>query len=126
MQPSETDGSIVGVMDSFISSIQDIKKFVFSFSLVGVILSVLSVGISVYLMTHAQFFAILDEYNDFGVVLGLFLGVIMVVSSIWFAVGIKQYTMLKMWNSKYDKYAKKMQRLEDTIASEFHLYEEMN
>jgi hypothetical protein len=116
-------GGLPSVIESFIDTIQNIKKFLLGFSLYGMVLAVVSIGLSVYLMTHEHFFAILDEYNEFGAILAIFLGLVMVVSSIWFAIGIKQYLMLRAWNDKYSNYEMKMQNLEEKIALEFHLSE---
>ena len=76
-----------------------------------------------YFITQTHFFFILDEYDEFGTYLLVLLGVIIAVSGVWFALGIRQYMVLKSWNQRYAKYLKKKEQVEDRISTEFDLDE---
>ena len=75
-------------------------------------------------MLFRSFFFILDEYDEFGLFLGISLSIIIAVSITWFALGIRQYSMLKSWNTKYSNYIQKKERVDKTISSEFSLDED--
>jgi hypothetical protein len=60
-----------------------------SSSISSIVVAPVARGLSIFLLQHSSFFAILNRENEFGFVLvGLLVGVIM-LSSVWFVVGIK-------------------------------------
>ena len=61
------------------------------------------------------------KQDEFGLVLGGLLVGVIIVSSIWFVVGIKQYHSVSSWNKKYSIYTKKKEELDRSIASEYGL-----
>ena len=79
-----------------------------------------AIGLSIFLLQHPSFFAILERENEFGVVLIVFLIGVIILSSVWFAVGIKQYRSVN-WNKKFTIYSKKKEELDRNIASEYDL-----
>jgi len=88
-----------------------------SLSISSIVLAPVAIGLSIFLLQHPSFFAILERENEFGLVLvGLLLGII-ILSSIWFVEGIKQYRSINSWNKKYMMYSKKKEELDSNIAS---------
>jgi len=47
-----------------------------------------------------------------------------IVFSLWFVIGIKQYLSIKSWNKKYSIYSKKKKELDRDIVSEYGLDED--
>ncbi len=116
--------SVVEIIESFITKINRIQKTLVGISISSLILAPMAIGLSIYLILHPHFFFILDEYDEFGLFLGISLSVIIGVSITWFALGIRQYSMLKSWNAKYSNYIQKKERVDKTISSEFSLDED--
>src|SRR5574338_100323 len=116
--------SIVGVIEGFIDKINTIRNTLVGISLSALILAPIAIGLSIYLITHPHFFFILDEYYEFGTYLLILLGVIIAVAGVWFALGIRQYMVLKSWNQRYTNYLKKKEQIEDRISTEFDLDED--
>ena len=87
--------SVVEIIESFITKINRIQKTLVGISISSLILAPMAIGLSIYLILHPHFFFILDEYDEFGLFLGISLSVIIGVSITWFALGIRQYSMLK-------------------------------
>jgi hypothetical protein len=81
----------------------------------------IAVGLSIFLLQHPSFFAILERENEFGLAVIVFLIGVIILSSVWFAVGIKQYRSVNSWNKKYTIYSKKKEELDRNIASEYDL-----
>jgi orotate phosphoribosyltransferase len=79
----------------------------------------ITIGLSVYLLRHPSFIAILDMENDFGIVLGVLLGAIIIISSVWLVVGIRQYRLIGSWNKRYGDYIKEKQERDTFIASQY-------
>lgn len=115
---------LIEAIEGFIDKINQIRRTILGISISALILAPLAGGLSVYLITHPHFFFVLDEYDEFGVFLSISLGIIIVVSIIWFVLGIRQYIMLKSWNTKYSSYIKKREQIDSRISSEFGLDED--
>jgi hypothetical protein len=82
------------LIETFIEQIFDIRRTLLGVSISAVIMAPIAIGLSVYLLRHPSFIAILDMENDFGIVLGALLGAIITISSIWLVVGIRQYRIV--------------------------------
>jgi hypothetical protein len=116
--------SIVEVIEGFINKINQIQRTLVGISISALILAPMAIGLSIYLITHQHFFFIMEEYDEFGLFLAISLGVIIAVSVTWLALGIRQYIMLKSWNTKYSNYIQKKEQVDNRISSEFKLDED--
>ncbi|HYY50390.1 MAG TPA: hypothetical protein VE643_05925 [Nitrososphaeraceae archaeon] len=110
---------ILSLIDTFIEQIFHIRKTLLGVSISAVIMAPIAIGLSVYLLRHPSFIAILDMENDFGIVLGVLLGAIIITSLVWLAVGIRQYILVGSWNKRYGDYIKEKQERDRTIASQY-------
>ena len=119
--------NVIRLIDSFIEQMRQTRKtmaLALSLSISSIVLAPVAIGLSIFLLQHPSFFAILERENEFGLVLvGLLLGII-TLSSIWFVEGIKQYRSISSWNKKYTIYSKKKEDLDSSIASEYGLDED--
>jgi ABC-type arginine/histidine transport system permease subunit len=117
-------GNVIRLIDNFIEQMQETRKtltLTLSLSISSIVISPVAIGLSIFLLQHPSFFAVLEREYEFGLVLtGLLVGVI-IVSSIWFVVGIKQYRSINSWNKKYSIYSKKKEELDRNISSEYGL-----
>jgi len=64
------------------------------------------------------------KQDEFGLVLGGLLVGVIIVSSIWFVLGIRQYRSINSWNKKYKIYSKKKEELDKNISAEYGLDED--
>ena len=111
--------NILDILDNFIENIQHVRKFLLIVSISVLFLAPLSIGLSVYLITHRSFFKVLENNNDFGSFLILFLVSVIIISIIWMIIGIKHYFSLSIWNKKYKQYIKRKTELDETIYRDF-------
>jgi hypothetical protein len=81
---------ILSIIETFIDQIFHIRKTLLGVSISAVIMAPIAIGLSIYLLRHPSFLAIIDIENDFGIVLGILLGAIIIISSVWLVVGIRQ------------------------------------
>ena len=116
--------NVIRLIDSFIEQMRQTRKtlaLALSLSISSIVLAPVAIRLSIFLLQHPSFFAILERENEFGLVLvGLLFGII-ILSSIWFVEGIKQYRSINSWNKKYMMYSKKKEELDSNIASEYGL-----
>ena len=117
-------GNILGILDGFIDTIQQLRRIMLGMSISAIFLAPLAIGLSAYLMLHPSFFAILEIENEFGLVLSILLAAVIIISGIWLATGIKQYGSMSKWRKRYEDYTKEKQELDEKIAAQFGLDKE--
>src|ERR671932_985004 len=110
---------ILSLIETFIDQIFHIRKTLLGVSISAVIMAPIAIGLSVYLLRHPSFLAVLEIENEFGVVLGVLLGAILIISSVWLVVGIRQYRLIGSWNKRYGNYIREKQEIDRTIASQY-------
>src|SRR5262249_3129662 len=111
--------NVLTIIDSFIEQIIQIRKTLFGVSISGLVLAPLAIGLSLFLLQHPSFFAILEIENEFGVMLGVLLIAVIVISSIWLLAGVKQYRSINSWNKRYKEYRKEKQEIDRSIKSKY-------
>jgi hypothetical protein len=110
---------IFSLIETFIEQIFHIRKTLLGVSISAVIMAPIAIGLSVYLLRHPSFLAVLEIENEFGIVLGVLLGAIIIISSVWLVVGIRQYRLVGSWNKRYRNYIREKQEIDRTIASQY-------
>ncbi|PIW33525.1 MAG: hypothetical protein COW27_00295 [Nitrosopumilales archaeon CG15_BIG_FIL_POST_REV_8_21_14_020_37_12] len=111
-------------MDLFIEKIQHLKGVMLGVSLSALILAPLAIGISTYLITHPNFFRLVENESEFATLLIILLTVVLVTSGVWLVTGLQQFRSLNSWNRRYYNYLKRKEDLDKNISSKFHLDEE--
>lgn len=112
---------VLKLLDGFINQIQKLRNIMLGMSISAIVLAPLAIGLSVYLMRHPSFFAILEIENEFGLVLSILLGAVIIISGIWFATGIKQFSSMSSWKNRYKEYSREKEELDRKIATRFGL-----
>jgi hypothetical protein len=110
---------VLSLLDNFIEQVHQIRRTLLGVSISALVLSPLAIALSIYLMLHPSFFAILEIENEFGLVLSVLLGAVIVISSIWLITGIRQYRSLSSWNNRYKEYIEEKQKLDKMIESQY-------
>ena len=113
--------NLLTLMDTFIQQILNIRKTLLGVSVSALILAPIAIGLSVYLIRHPSFFAILEIENEFGTALSILLGSVIIISSIWLYAGIKQYRKIGSWNSRYNAYINEKKEINRKISAQFGL-----
>ena len=116
--------NVLRLIDSFIEQMHQTRKtlaLTLSLSISSIIIAPFAIGLSIFLLQHPSFFAVLEREYEFGLVLVCLLVAVIIVSSIWFVIGVKQYRAIISWNKKYSVYIKKKEELDKNIASEYEL-----
>ena len=112
---------ILSLLDNFIDQIHQIRRTLLGVSISALVLSPLAIALSIYLMLHPSFFAVLEIENEFGLVLAALLSAVIVISSIWLITGIRQYRSLSSWNNRYKEYVEEKQKIDKMIESQYGL-----
>src|SRR5215212_3042414 len=86
--------NILSIIETFIEQIFHIRKTLLGVSISAIIMAPIAIGLSVFLLRHPSFFTVLEMENEFGLVLGVLLGAIIIISSIWLVLGLRQYRLI--------------------------------
>lgn len=113
--------NLLTLMDSFIQQILNIRRTLLGVSISALILAPIAIGLSVYLIGHPSFFAILELENEFGTVLSILLGAVITISCIWLYAGVNQYRKIGSWNNRYNDYVREKMEMNRKISSQFGL-----
>ena len=113
--------NLLTLMYTFIQQILNIRKTLLGVSISALILAPIAIGLSVYLIRHPSFFAILEIENEFGTILSILLGSVITISCIWLYAGIRQYKKIGSWNSRYNAYLNEKREITRKISSQFGL-----
>ena len=123
MTTGSTD--ILTLVDGFIEQISKIGTLLKGVSISGLILAPIAIALSIFLLTHASFFTILEDENEFGFALIILLGLVIAISSFWIFGGLRQYRMIRTWNKRYDNYVMSKEQIRKKIASQFGFTEDL-
>jgi NADH:ubiquinone oxidoreductase subunit K len=123
INPTASTGrsNIIGLLDDFIYQILSIRKMLFALFVFSVIFAPISIGLSVYIFTHPSFDNILDAEDNFGEVLEVLLVAIFAASSVWLALGIKQYKSIGSWNKRFKEYQREQSEIDKKIKFKYGL-----
>ena len=122
MTSNSTD--ILNLVDGFIDQISKIRSILKGVSISALILAPLAIALSVFLLTHSSFFTILENEDEFGLVLLILLGSVIAIASVWIVAGLRQYRLISTWNKRYNEYIVNKEEIQRTIASEFGFTED--
>jgi uncharacterized membrane protein HdeD (DUF308 family) len=116
-----TRQGILALLDGFIQQMQNIRRILLGMSISAIVLGPLAIALSIYLLFHPSFFAILERENEFGLVLTVLLGAVIITSGIWLVTGIRQYYSMNQWKKRYEQYLREKEAIDRKIASQFGL-----
>ncbi len=112
---------VLTLLDGFIQQIQNIRRILLGVSISAIVLSPLAIVLSIYLLLHPSFFALLDTEDEFGLILTVLLGAVIIISAIWLFTGIRQYRSMSQWKKRYEEYQRGKEAIDRKIASQFGL-----
>jgi hypothetical protein len=116
-----TRQDILSLLDGFIQQMQNIRRILFGMSVSAIVLGPLAIALSIYLMFHPSFFAVLETENEFGLILTVLLGAVIITSGIWLVTGIRQYHSMSQWKKRYEEYRREKEAIDRKIAAQFGL-----
>ena len=118
---TSTRQDILTLLDDFIHQIQQIRRILLGMSISAIVLAPLAIALSIYLLFHPSFFAVLETENEFGLVLTVLLGAVIIISGTWLVTGVRQYYSMSQWKKRYEEYRREKEAIDRKIASQFGL-----
>ena len=118
---SSTRQDILTMLYGFIQQIHHIRKILLAMSVSAIVLGPLAIALSIYLLSHASFFALLERENEFGLILTVLLGAVIIILGVWLVTGIRQYYSMSQWKKRHEEYQREKEAIDRKIASQFGL-----
>jgi hypothetical protein len=112
---------ILTILYGFIQQIHHIRKILLTMSVSAIVLGPLVIALSIYLLSHASFFALLERENEFGLILTVLFGAVIIILGIWLVTGIRQYYSRSQWKKRHEEYQREKEAIDRKIASQFGL-----
>lgn len=122
MTSNSTD--ILDLIDGFIDQISKIRTILKGVSVSALILAPLAIVLSIFLLTHSSFFTILEDEDEFGLVLIVLLASVISISCVWIVAGLRQFRMISNWNKRYTNYLTNREQVLKNIESEMGFMDE--
>ena len=119
-----TRQDILTLLERFIQQIQNISKILLGVSVSAIVLGPLAIALSIYLIFHPSFFAVLEKENEFGLILTILLIAVIIISGIWLVAGIRQYRSMSQWKKRYEEYRREKEAIDRKIATQFGLLDQ--
>ncbi len=111
---------IITTMDDFIIQMLKIRKTLLYISISALILAPLAIGLSLFLISHPTFFAVLEIENEFGIVLGILLVLLIIISIMMIIAGIRQCrSIVVKWTKGYREFQRERDKADRKIAEEY-------
>lgn len=99
------------------------RKLFVGFSASALFLAPIAIVLVIYLTFHPLFFSVLENYGDFGILLSILLGSVIIISGTWFVLGLKQYRIISSWNKRHIQYTRIKEDMQKAFASQFEIEE---
>jgi hypothetical protein len=115
--------NVLEIIDGFIESMTKMRKIFVGFSASALFLAPIAIALVIYLSFHPLFFSVLVKYGDFGVFLSVLLGSVIIISGIWFVLGLRQYRIISSLNRRHNQYTRMKEDMEKVFASQFEIEE---
>lgn len=115
--------NVLDMIDGFIESMTKMRKLFIGFSTSALILAPIAIALVIYLTFHPSFFSVLENYGDFGILLSILLGSIIIISGIWFVLGLRQYRIVSYWYKQHRQYRRMKKDMQKVFASQFEIEE---
>lgn len=115
--------NVLEMIDGFIESMTKMRKLFIGFAASALILAPIAIALVIYLTFHPSFFSVLENYGDFGVLLSILLGSVIIISGIWFVLGLRQYHIVSSWYKRHKQYSRMKEDMQKVFASQFEIEE---
>lgn len=115
--------NVLEILDGFIESMTKMRKLFVGFSASALFLAPIAIVLVIYLTFHPLFFSVLENYGDFGILLSILLGSVIIISGTWFVLGLKQYRIISSWNKRHIQYTRIKEDMQKAFASQFEIEE---
>ncbi len=116
----QEEGGLLEMIDALILHINAERTWFNILVLTSILAAPISLFFTLSLLLHRRLVFIIFRVDPIlGAISLIYFGIILIVASLWLAVGIREYTFLSKWNSRFKKYFSLKEQLDKELRKEF-------
>jgi len=116
----QEEGGLLEMIDALILHINAERTWFNILVATSILAAPVSLFFTLFLLLHRRLLAFIFRVDPvLGAISLIYFGIIIIVASLWLAIGIKEYTFLSKWNSRFKQYFSLKERLDRELRKEF-------
>ncbi len=118
-EKSEDRTSLLETIDDLIFHMNDARATFIILSISSLIIAPIAIIMATVFITRPNFLRWLLNINPFfGIIFLIYIILVLILSSIWLFVGLREYRFLSKWNERFKKYMSLKDRVDKEIQKE--------
>lgn len=117
---SQSEAGLLEMIDSLILHINEERTWFNVLIATSILAAPISLLFTLYLLLHRRLVALIFMRDPvLGITAIIYFAIILVVSSLWLIVGLKEFNFISKWNSRFRRYFSLKERLDKELRKEF-------
>lgn len=117
---SQKEAGLLEMIDNLILHINEERTWFNVLIATSVLAAPISLLFTLYLLLHRRLVTFIFMRDPvLGITAIIYFAIILVVSSLWLVVGLKEFKFISRWNSRFKRYFSLKERLDKELRKEF-------
>jgi len=117
---SQKEAGLLEMIDNLILHINEERTWFNVLTATSILAAPISLLFTLYLLLHRRLVAFIFMRDPvLGITAIIYFAIVLVVSSLWLIVGLKEFNFISRWNSRFKRYFSLKERLDKELGKEF-------
>jgi len=117
---SQKEAGLLEMIDNLILHINEERTWFNVLIATSILAAPISLLFTLYLLLHRRLVAFIFMRDPvLGITAIIYFAIVLVVSSLWLIVGLKEFNFISRWNSRFKRYFSLKERLDKELGKEF-------
>lgn len=117
---SQKEAGLLEMIDNLILHINEERTWFNVLTATSILAAPISLLFTLYLLLHRRLVAFIFMRDPvLGITAIIYFAIVLVVSSLWLIVGLKEFNFISRWNSRFKRYFSLKERLDKELRKEF-------
>jgi len=117
---SQKEAGLLEMIDNLILHINEERTWFNVLIATSILAAPISLLFTLYLLLHRRLVAFIFMRDPvLGITAIIYFAIVLVVSSLWLIVGLKEFNFISRWNSRFKRYFSLKERLDKELRKEF-------
>ena len=117
---SQKEAGLLEMIDNLILHINEERTWFNVLIATSILAAPISLLFTLYLLLHRRLVAFIFMRDPvLGITAIIYFVIVLVVSSLWLIVGLKEFNFISRWNSRFKRYFSLKERLDKELRKEF-------
>ena len=117
---SQKEAGLLEMIDNLILHINEERTWFNVLIATSILAAPISLLFTLYLLLHRRLVTFIFMRDPvLGITAIIYFAIILVVSSLWLIVGLKEFNFISKWNSRFKRYFSLKERLDKELRKEF-------